>query len=154
MGMETKHIFVAAVDVGEILPFVIRTKKNVKESLVEQERARLELERFIDVLESKYKEKIWYMGMDVIAGKNYERFIFDKGGFFEIMVEAPLALNAHFVNEKKAEKFRDALKECLTVIIPKGPISDMFINAIEVQKEESESLTYKEWNNLKKIRNT
>lgn len=151
--MKTKHIFVPALDVSELLPFTIRKTKKLSESLKEQERARKELEKFVDKLEKNYKEKIWYMGMDVITGKTYERFIFDKGGFFEIMIEAPLAMNAHFVHERQAKKFNEALKKTLKQIMPKTSVSDLFINSIEVGSEEEESLTYKTWANIKEIRN-
>ncbi|MBI2670832.1 hypothetical protein HYX18_02555 [Candidatus Woesearchaeota archaeon] len=151
--MKTKHIFVPALDVSELLPFTKRKTKKLSESLKEQERARKELEKFVDKLEKNYKEKIWYMGMDVITGKTYERFIFDKGGFFEIMIEAPLAMNAHFVHERQAKKFNEALKKTLKQIMPKTSVSDLFINSIEVGSEEEESLTYKTWANIKEIRN-
>ncbi len=151
--MKTKHIFVPALDVSELLPFTIKKTKNLSQSLDEQERARKELERFIDKLEKNYREKVWYMGMDVITGKTYERFIFDKGGFFEIMIEAPLAMNAHFVHQKQATKFMDALKKTLKQIMPKNSVTDLFVNSVEVGNEEDESLTYKTWSNIKEIRN-
>lgn len=150
--MKTKHIFVPALDVGEILPFVIRKTKNLKDSITEQERARKELERFVDKLQKSYKEPIWYMGMDVITGKTYERFIFEKGGFFEIMTEAPLALNAHFVHDAKAKKFLIALKKTLKATLPKGPATELFLESIHVQSEEDEDLKYKTWTSLKQIR--
>src|SRR3989344_6964818 len=150
--MKTKHIFVPALDVGEILPFVIRKTKTLKNFIKEQERARKELEKFIDGLQKNYKEPIWYMGMDVISGKTYERFIFEKGGFFEIMIEEPLALNAHFVHQKQANKFSLALKKTLKGVLSKGPSSELFLESIEVQSEEEEDLTYKKWTSLKQIR--
>ncbi len=151
--MKTKHIFVAALDVGELLPFTIKKNGNLKKALEDEEIARKELEKFIDILEKNFKKNIYYMGIDIIAGKNYERFIFEDSGFFEIMTEAPLAMNAHFVNEKAAQKFAEALKKSLSSIIPPGPVTEMFINSIQVQKEESEQLTYKKWSDIKKIRN-
>lgn len=150
--MKTKHIFVPALDVGEILPFVIKKTKNLKDSITEQERARKELERFVDKLQKNYKEPIWYMGMDVITGKTYERFIFEKGGFFEIMIEAPLALNAHFVHERQAKKFLMALKKTIKSTLPKGPACDLFLDSVQVQSEEDEDLKYKTWTSLKQIR--
>ena len=151
--MKTKHIFVPALDVSELLPFSI--KKSTKLSLImkEQERASKELEKFIDKLQKNYMEAVWYMGMDVIVGKTYERFIFEKGGFFEIIIESPIAMNAHFVHEKQARKFKDALKKTLKQVMPKNEVSEMFINSIEIGNEESESLTYKTWSDIKEIRN-
>jgi hypothetical protein len=151
--MKTKHIFVPVLDVGEVLPFVIRKTKTLKDSMEEQERAKKELVKFIDKLEKNFKESIYYMGMDIIAGKSYERFIFQKGGFFEIMVESPLAMNAHFVHEKRANNFSKSLKKTLRQIIPRNEIVNMFINSIEVQTEQDQGLTYEKWDKMKKIRN-
>lgn len=93
------------------------------------------------------------MGMDVITGKTYERFIFEKGGFFEIMTEAPLAMNAHFVHERQAAKFKEAMKKTFKQIMPKNGVTELFINSIETGNEEDESLTYKTWTDIKEIRN-
>ena len=150
--MKTKHIFVPALDVGELLPFAVKKTKKLVENFAEQERSRKELVKFIDQLQKNFKEQIWYMGMDVIGEKSYERFMFDKGGFFEVMVENPIAMNAHFVHEKRAKKFKDALKKTLKFMLPKTSISEMFLNSIEVQDEDDAFLTVQEWNRLKKIR--
>ena len=150
---KTKHIFVAALDVGEALPFSLKKKSSIKEQLKEEERALAELKKFISLLEKNFSQPVWYMGVDVISGKTYERFMFEKGGFFEIMIEAPLAMNAHFVNEGNAKKFCDALKKTLSAIIPKTPVAKMFIDNIKVEDEKSSSLTYEKWQIMKDIRN-
>lgn len=150
--MKTKHIFVASLDVGELLPFAAREKKTLKESMEEQERAKKELVKFIDNLGKSYGETIYYMGVDIIEAKSYERFIFEDGGFFEVMVTPPLALNAHFVHEKQAEKFCYALKKTLRQLLKKNKIVDMFIDSIEVNREEDQSLTYERWDMVKSIR--
>lgn len=150
--MKTKHIFVPALDVGELLPFVVKKTKSLNESLKEQDRARNELIKFIDVLEKNYKESIFYIGMDIIEAKNYERFIFEKGGFLEIMAESPLAMNAHFVHEEKANRFCSALKKTLTSLMKKTVVSEMFINSVDVNKESDESLSYERWEKLKVIK--
>lgn len=150
--MRTKHIFVASLDVGEILPFSAKQKKTLIENMAEQERVKKELVKFIDKLEKNYGEIIYYMGVDLIEAKSYERFIFEKGGFFEVMVSAPLALNAHFVHEKQANKFCEALKKTIWSILKKGKIADMFINSIEVASEEDQSMTYAKWDKVKLIK--
>lgn len=150
--MKTKHIFVPALDVGELLPFAIRRTKTLKESIEEQERAKKELLRFIDRLEKNYRKPIFYMGMDVIEAKNYERFIFEDGGFFEIMIEAPLAMNAHFVHKVQAQRFLNALKKTLKEVLKKEKTSDIFINSIEVNSEQDQSLTYEEWDKIKHLK--
>ncbi|MBD3203873.1 hypothetical protein GF327_06240 [Candidatus Woesearchaeota archaeon] len=150
--MKSKHIFVAALDVGEILPFSIKDIEKLAEQIKEQERAKKELEKFIGILENKFDEPVWYMGTDIIGEKYYERFIFDNGGFFEIMQEPPVALNAHFVHEKRAEKFHESLKDSLKQLLPDSPISDMFLNSIEIKTQEADSLTVHKWTKMKNIR--
>jgi hypothetical protein len=150
--MKTKHIFVASLDVGEILPFAAKEKKTLKENMDEQERAKKELVKFIDKLEKHYGESIFYMGVDLIEAKNYERFIFEDGGFFELMVGVPLALNAHFVHDKQAKKFCEALKKTLRSILKKSSVSDMFISSIEVNSEDDQSLKYDSWDKVKGIK--
>ena len=150
--MKTKHFFVAALDVGELLPFSVRQTKNVNENFTEQERSRKELVKFIDALQKNYKQPIWYMGMDVIGEKNYERFIFEKGGFFEVMMEPPLALNAHFVHSEHAESFKKTLQKTLRELMKKTPISEMFIDSISVQTESDEELKVASWTKIKEVR--
>ncbi len=150
--MKIKHIFVPALDVGELLPFTVRGTKTLKESIEEQERAKKELVKFIDTLEKNHRESIYYMGIDVIEAKSYERFILEKGGFFEIMVEAPVAMNAHFVKRDQAKRFEAALKKTLREIMKKDKISELFINSIEINNEQDQSLTYEEWDKIKRIK--
>ena len=140
--MKTKHIFVPALDVGELLPFAVKQTRDIRKSLEEQEKSRNELVKFIDKLEKNWKENIYYMGMDIIGEKSYERFIFQKGGFFEIMVEEPIALNAHFVDQKRAEKFLKALKKTLQQILPKNNISKMLSTPLSTTPISSLSEIY------------
>jgi len=150
--MNTKHIFISALDINEQLPFVVKKTKNLQANFKEQDRAKKELEKFVNLLEKNFNEDISYLGMDVIGEKSYERFMFKKSGFLEIMVEAPLALTAHFPEKKKANKFSEALKKTMKKVLPKGPQTDMFLDSIEVQDESDQSLTVEEWNKLKNIR--
>ena len=150
--MKTKHIFVPALDVSELLPFTVKKTVKLNDTLKEQERARKELEKFIEKLQKNYKEAIWYMGMDVIMGKVYERFIFDKGGFFEIMTGNPIAMNAHFVHDNQAKKFKESLKKTLKQIMPNSEVSELFIDSIDIGSEEEENINYETWTNLKDIR--
>jgi hypothetical protein len=150
--MKTKHIFVPALDIGEILPFTLKKTETVEESLRAQEKAREKLVEFIEKLEQEFGEGIYYLGFDEIAGKFYERFMFEKGGFLEIMIESPMAINAHFIDTEKAKKFCDALKSTLRKVLPKDKVSDLFIDSIGTQTEEEDSLTYKKWERMKNIR--
>ncbi|MEM4267237.1 MAG: hypothetical protein QXK37_00220 [Candidatus Woesearchaeota archaeon] len=149
--MNIRHIFVPALDIGEIVPFTIRKTKSIEESIEEQERSRQKLAEFIEKLEQKFGESIFYIGYDEIAGRFYERFMFEQGGFLEIMIEAPLALNAHFISEERAKKFCAALKETLKEMLPDSPVSNMFLDSITVQTQNDNSLTYKKWEIMKEI---
>ena len=151
--MKTKHFFVAVLDVNELFPFSVVKTVNFEEGLKKEEETKKALALFVDNLEKHFKQKIYYMGMDVIEAKYYERFIFAKNGFLEIMMDKPAAVNAHFTEEKEAKKFCDALKKTLGKILPDTPVSQMFIDSIEVQNEKEQSFTYDTWNKLKNIRN-
>jgi len=152
--MDNKHIFVATIDVGEVLPFSVSRSEDVAKDLEHQKAAREELERFVTVLKQKFGEGIWHMGMDVIDNKTYERFIFEHGGFFEVMVESPLAMNAHFVHRDRADRFCDALKNTLKEILGDSPMTDMFIQSIEVHEEDEHQMTYQKYDRMKEIRNS
>lgn len=140
LNMKTKHIFVPALDAEEILPFAVRKTKTPTESIKERHRANAEVVKFIEQLEKNYQEQIYYMGTDIIKAKIYERFMFEKGGFFEILVESPLAMNAHFVHNRQAKKFCAALKKTLGSVLKKGRISKMFIKSIKASREDDKSL--------------
>jgi len=150
--MKTNHFFVPVLDVGELMPFAIRTAGSVRKTLAEHERAKEEMLRFITRLEKGYGEAITYIGMDIIESKSYERFMFEKGGFFEIMTEAPLAMNAHFTDQKKAATFCAALKKTLQKTLPKNEMTKLFIGAIKVESEQDQSLTYETWDRLKTLK--
>jgi hypothetical protein len=68
------------------------------------------LQEFIRILEGKFGDVIWYIGMDLLSNDIYERFIFNKGGFMEISMKT-LILEACFNTPGKAEKFNLALKK-------------------------------------------
>lgn len=151
--MKTKHIFVAVLDVNELCPFSVVKTENFEEGLAKQQQSQKALAEFIDLLEKNFKQKIFYMGMDIIESKYYERFMFESNGFLEVMMDKPVAINAHFTEKKNAEKFKEALKKTLLKVLPDTPVSQMFVDSIEVQNEEEQSFTYDTWNKLKDIRN-
>jgi len=151
--MKTKHVFVAVLDVNEIMPFAVSKEENLEKGLQEQEKYREELVKFIDLLEKNFKQKVYYMGMDIIEAKYYERYMFDKNGFLEVIMDKPVAINAHFTEEKNADKFKEALKKTLIKVLPESPVSQMFVESIQVQTQKEQSLTYNTWTKLKDIRN-
>jgi len=150
--LKVKHYYVNVLDSPEITPFTIKLEKDLSVSLKKQEKARKELEKFITILKKEFKEPIWYIGFDIIGEKFFERFIFENGGFLEIMMEAPLAINAHFVHEDRAEKFAKALRRTLKKILPKKPITKIFLDNVDIGSEQATELKVEEWDKLKKIR--
>ena len=151
--MKIKHFFVPVLDVNEIIPFHVKVEKEqLTEIFAQFDEAKRELSKFIDLLEKNFGESIYYMGMDIICEKSYERFMFANGGFLEVLVEAPLAINAHFVNDKRAKKFAEAIKKTFKKILPESPTKQIFIDSIEAQNERDTSLSVNKWNKLKEIR--
>jgi hypothetical protein len=151
--MNTKHIFVSVLDINEQLPFVIHKKKKLQDTFQEQDRAKKSLTTFVKELEKNFGEPLSYLGMDVVGEKSYERFMFKKSGFFEVMVEAPVAMTAHFPDKKRGKQFADALKKTLKKTLSKVKGKELLIDSIQVQDEEDTSLTVEDWHKIKRIRN-
>lgn len=139
--MQNKHSFVSFLDLPEILPF---TPKNNSDEYLSK------LFKFFDALGRLFKEKIYYIGQDNIAEKFYERFLFEKGGFVEVMAQKPVAIVAHFVEESRAKKFALALKA--EVLKIKTPTAKLVSDSIGVSTEKEEVLDYKTWSKLRQIR--
>ncbi len=150
--MNTKHIFVSVLDIEEQLPFTVKKGKTLQETMKQQDIAKKELLLFISLLEKNFKEEISYLGVDVIGEKAYERFMFKGSGFFEVMVEAPIALMAHFPEKKRAIVFCKALKTTLKKTLPENPSKEIFLDSIEVKDETDSSLTIDVWHKIKDIR--
>ncbi len=148
--METHHIFVPLLDIGELMPFGVNAN-NLKVK-IDEEAINKNLIGFIRKLEKKLKLRIYYIGFDIIGERFYERFMFEKGGFLEIMMEAPVALNAHFTNKKSAESFVKALKSALHAVLPNNPVTRMLIESICTKDENDTSLTVEKWHKIKGIR--
>ena len=139
------------LDIGDLLPFVVQKKKILADQFVEEERAKSELIRFIKLLEKNYRQPVHYIGMDIMGEKNYERFVFAKTGFLEILTESPAAINAHFPDQKSAANFRKALITTLKKILT-GETTKLFLDSIQVQNQNDTSLTVSEWHKMRKVR--
>jgi len=141
--MKTRHTMVTLLDMPEILPF--RMDGDVEDSYPQ-------LFDFIDELVEAFDEEIYYIGQDNIGEKFYERFLFDGGGFLEIMMEPPAAVVAHFVSADRAEAFATVLKAYVEDI--DDPAAGLMRDSIDVESEEERRLSYEEWEKLKDIRAT
>ena len=133
--MKTKHVFVALLDVSHLLAFGLGRCADPAESLAAVEKSRAELEIFMNALEKEFKEPVWYMGTDILADKMYERFMFEGGGFLEIIIERPIAISAHFIDQQRARRFAAALKRTIEKCVVNSPHRDMLISGITVEKE-------------------
>ena len=150
--MKQKHFFVPVLDVAELLPFAVKKNNSLLKSFEQQDAAHKKLANFIDMLQRAYGEPIWHMGFDIIEEKFYERFIFEKGGFFEIMMETPLAMNAHFVHERKAQKFAAALRKVIAKMLPKTPVAAMFVDSIKASTAEEFEFKVQTWDEIKGLK--
>ncbi len=140
--MKIKHSFVSLLDLPEVLPFTVFPG--------EKEPKDREIFNFVDAIAEYFGEEIYYMGNDIIEDKFYERFLFEKGGFLEVMVQAPAAIIAHFVERSRAFKFARALKRVILSI--DRPEAKLLADGIEVSSENEEVLDYHTWSKLKKVR--
>ncbi len=138
--MQNKHSFVSFLDLTEILPFA---------STNDSDENMGSLFKFLDTLSHKLKEKIYYIGQDNIGERFYERFLFEKGGFIEMMTQKPVAIVAHVVEEKRARRCADVLK--LAIIKIKAPAAKIVADSVETSTERENVLDYKTWSKLRNI---
>ena len=154
--MKTKHTYVVLIDLPEALPFKIefsriepRELEKVGEKVTKKEK---ELFKFVTNLEKHFKEEFSFIGEDVIGEKFYKRFLFPKGGFLEIMYQAPAALIAHFIESKRAEAFAEALKKVIDETVKEEKARMILKNLVEINTEKEEALTYEKWSKLTELR--
>ena len=93
------------------LPFVAKPEKNKFKMFLGIDSSEKELEKFMRVLEKKFREVIWYIGTDFLGDEIVERFMFAKSGFLEISVGSKPEIKAFFSRKQKAEKFAKALQK-------------------------------------------
>ncbi|HLD33834.1 MAG TPA: hypothetical protein VJB66_03840 [Candidatus Nanoarchaeia archaeon] len=129
------HCFISALDVAEQLPFSFVEGINLHDSLEKKKQSTEELEKFVHLLQKFMKEKVYHLGKDTINQKSYHRFMFEGPGFMEIVLEAPVAINAHFQSRQRARKFLTALKNSVRKILPPGPHCEVFLSSINIEDE-------------------
>ncbi|MBD3203871.1 hypothetical protein GF327_06230 [Candidatus Woesearchaeota archaeon] len=144
---------VSVLDVNELLSFAKDRVKSLEEEIKEEKRVEDELKEFIDEVEKHSGHEIHFIGHEKRFGKHLVRFLFEKGGLLEVIVEKPVAMNAHFLDKKDAKKFVKGLKKALDKKIPDHPVKDMFIDSIRVEDGFREDiLTVNKWAKIHKIR--
>ncbi len=152
--MKIQHYNVILIDLPEVLPFTVRPdlkRIGLKKSFEKIDLAEKKLLEFVEILEKNYKKEFYFIGEDIIEEKLFKRFIF-SGGLLEIMVQAPSAISAHFINLESAKKFVLALKRTLDKVVKDEKIREMLKSGIEFTSKKEETLTYDVWVRMKKIR--
>ena len=100
-------------DKRSILPFAVKEDVKLDKKLKKTHEAWKSLEKFMKILEKYFKEKIYSMGFDIINNKCYERFMFEKNGFLEIVIGKNPEIEAAFSNERKIKRFKKALDKTI-----------------------------------------
>jgi hypothetical protein len=151
------HAYVTFLDLPEALPFGIPvTEGDSFESLdldgkIQDAKSR-ELFKFIKIVESKFGERTCYIGEDVIGEKFYKRFLFENGGFVEIMTGIPVAISAHFTALPRAKKFATAVSAAIKSTVRNPKLREILVSSITADQEEDNRLTYQTWSKLRTIR--
>lgn len=145
--MQAKHSWVSLVDLPEAFTFTVAMSEDAtfQEQMSAQEKAEKALFDFMDEISKEFKEEIYFLGQDVIGEKFFYRFQCEKQGFIEVMNQAPSSLIGHFLDDKKAQKFKDALIKSLPKGIRKDRASliQMLYDNIELSQYNKESSGFK-----------
>lgn len=158
MKPRPKHAYVTLIDLPEAMPFGIESTKE-DASLAQIDAAQKKLQEsdvklfaFVNILQKKLGEQLVYIGEDIIGEKFYKRFLFEKGGFVEIMTGVPVAISAHFIGIKRANKFAEALKHAIQKTVSDPKPAEIMVNTLVVNEEEAYKLTYEKWDKMRQIR--
>lgn len=149
--MQLKHVFVTLIDLFEEFPFTVEKEEDLERMMEEMEKGDEELFRFVQTIEDGFASTS-YIGQDVIQDKFYQRFLFEGGGFMEIMQEAPLSIVGHFTSREDAEEFRDSLVEATEETVDNEKALEMMVDSIEIGEESGETLSYEKWSQMKEVR--
>ncbi len=143
---------VSLLDVDQLLSFAKNEVRNLDEEIKEEQRVEKELKEFIDEIEKHSGHDIHYIGHEKRFGKHLVRFLFQDGGFLEVIVEKPLVLNGHFISEETAKKFATGLKKALRSRLPEHPVKDLFIDSIRIEDGFKDApISVDKWNKLHKL---
>ena len=153
--MKSQHTYVVLIDLPEALPFELKLQdsiRNVDKIDIQAQKSESELFVFIKELEKNLNEELVFIGEDVIAEKFYRRFLFQKSGFLEIMYQNPVAIIAHFIDEKRAQNFAQGLKTTIDNVVKENKTKNILKTLVEINTEQQDILTYQKWSKLAKIR--
>ncbi|MCJ7450232.1 MAG: hypothetical protein MUP58_00655 [Candidatus Nanohaloarchaeota archaeon QJJ-9] len=149
--MKLKHYYVNLIDLPEVLPFSL-TEEEIENKTDAQEESGKEVFNFVEALEGF--DTIHYIGQDNVEGKFYQRFLFNGGGFLELMQKAPSAIVAHFSRKERAQEFAEELRKVIKEKCGEEKEVELLASDVEVNKEEEGSLSYEKWSKLNNVRSS
>ena len=150
--MKENYKVISLVDVNQLLSFAKNEFNNIEEQIREEKRVEKELKEFVSDIERFSGHRIHFIGHEKRYGKHLIRFLLKDGGFLEVMVEKPLAINGHFISRRAAERFVNGLKKVLYYRLPESPIKNLVINSIKVEDGlKEEILTFEKWGQMHNI---
>jgi len=109
--LRLRHFCLAFIDTKSLLPFVkynLDSKGKLKSSLINK----AEIERFINILQKQFKERIIFTE----ATSDSYRFLFEKSGFIEIQLDSPIVINAHFSSSSRTKNFKLAFLNTIKIL--------------------------------------
>jgi len=109
--LRLRHFCLAFIDTKSLLPFVkynLDSKGKLKSSLINK----AEIERFINILQKQFKERIIFTE----ATSDSYRFLFEKSGFIEIQLDSPIVINAHFSSSSRTKHFKLAFLNTIKIL--------------------------------------
>ena len=124
--MESQKIETAWKVTAEDVKFLSVTGSGIKDAGKDFNSNINRLEKFLRKLEKKFGEIIWYIGSDIFGNNIYERFMFKKSGFMEIIIGKNTAIEAYFPSKEKAEKFSSALNATFSSLGVRGGRTKVF----------------------------
>jgi hypothetical protein len=141
---------VSLLDVDQLLSFAKNEVQSLDEEIKEEKRVEKELKEFISIVEKNSGHG--FIGHEKRYGKHLIRFLFTTGGFLEVIVDKPLTMNAHFINEKHAEKYAKGLKIALEKVLPNHPVKPIFIESIKIEDGfKDDVISLDRWSKMHKI---
>jgi hypothetical protein len=109
--LRLKHYCLAFIDTKTILPFV-KYEYNKQGSIKNTSINKKEIEKFISILQKQFRERI----ILTESIENSYRFLFEKSGFIEIQLDAPVIINVHFSSSRRTKHFRKAFLNTIKII--------------------------------------
>jgi hypothetical protein len=147
---------VTLIDLPEALPFGSDTPDSADLVALATQNSESETDRalfeFVKSLERNFGEKTCFIGEDIVGEKFYKRFLFEKGGFIEIMTGVPVAISAHFTTKLRSDKFSRALSASISKLVRNPKIREVLVSTIVSDQEADLVLNFEKWEKIKRIR--